>query len=164
MSIGELPIYPVLCYMLTCSSVFCPDKKVNYFHDRTQDQRVALRLKCITRFRDTFGTPDHTLSQAPPPSSASSHNRTTSSTSAPSSKWASSRSYTPVSSTENVPYDTMEAYLAEPLVPSAQIAAAGGILAWWEMQQVTRPRITKMAIAYLTAPGTSFPAPAVTLH
>lgn len=49
----------------------------------------------------------------------------------------------------------MAAYLAEPRVPTVQIQAAGGILEWWERQRSTRPRVTAMAIAYLTSPGKS---------
>ena len=47
----------------------------------------------------------------------------------------------------------MEAWLAEPPIPESVIRAAGGPLAWWEVQRETRPRLTRMALAYLTAPG-----------
>ena len=47
----------------------------------------------------------------------------------------------------------MEAWLSEPPIPTSVVEAAGGPLAWWDIESKTRPRLARMGLAYLTAPG-----------
>lgn len=56
---------------------------------------------------------------------------------------------------EDLP-DSIEAYLNEPVTPKNAVIAAGGLLPWWETQRARRPNLTRMALAYLTAPGSIY--------
>lgn len=55
--------------------------------------------------------------------------------------------------TAEVDPDTIEAYLAAGPVHKADIDAAGGYLAYWEQAKGARPRLSRMALDFLTAPG-----------
>jgi hypothetical protein len=49
--------------------------------------------------------------------------------------------------------DTFEAYLADPRLPAAHIKEAGGVLKYWEQARASRPRLARMALDFLSAPG-----------
>jgi hypothetical protein len=49
--------------------------------------------------------------------------------------------------------DTIETYLAEPPIPKEVIKSSGGGLKYWESMISSRPKLAKMAIDFLSAPG-----------
>ena len=49
--------------------------------------------------------------------------------------------------------DTMEGYLAEPRISDTELTHAGGPLLYWEAALPTRPRLARMALDFLSAPG-----------
>lgn len=59
------------------------------------------------------------------------------------------------SSTSNTDRDSIETYLSTPLVDIDDIKAAGGYLKYWQSQLGKRPRLARMALDFLTAPGMS---------
>ncbi|TEB21369.1 hypothetical protein FA13DRAFT_1671238, partial [Coprinellus micaceus] len=68
------------------------------------------------------------------------------------SKWASSfDSFVGNSSLESSS-DTLEAYLAAPVVSGEEIQRSGGRLAYWEQSLATRPRLARFALDHLSAP------------
>lgn len=58
----------------------------------------------------------------------------------------------------STPPDSIEAYLEASCVPRAEIAAAGGVLQYWENARATRPRLAQMALDFLSAPASSVDA------
>ncbi|KAG8903891.1 hypothetical protein FRC01_008939, partial [Tulasnella sp. 417] len=146
------------CDIYEISLVLCPDKRLGYFRTQGSMDIPRLRNKCISGFKRFNPTPATTTStaseshQAPSMPSLSNY--------ASASVWALSHSYTSgytLDEGEEQP-DSIEAYLDEPATPKAAIAAAGGLLCWWESQRKRRPNLTRMALAYLTAPATSVDA------
>jgi hypothetical protein len=56
------------------------------------------------------------------------------------------------------PADSIEAYLAAPLMAESDLTDAdggyrAGLLRHWENTLATRPRLARMALDYLSAPG-----------
>lgn len=47
----------------------------------------------------------------------------------------------------------MEGYLAEPRISDTELTHAGGPLLYWEAALPTRPRLARMALDFLSAPG-----------
>jgi hypothetical protein len=50
--------------------------------------------------------------------------------------------------------DTIDGYLAEPIVNNNEIEQAGGILGYWEQALSTRPRVARYAFDNISAPDT----------
>ncbi|KAG2063005.1 hypothetical protein BDR04DRAFT_955865, partial [Suillus decipiens] len=50
--------------------------------------------------------------------------------------------------------DSLESYLNSPRVSKAEIISIGGVLQYWENARATRPRLSQMALDFLSAPGT----------
>lgn len=73
----------------------------------------------------------------------------------PARKWASSSRVVPQASHSP---DSIEAYLAAPVVSKSDLSEAeggyrAGVLAYWEKALPTRPRLARMALDFLSAPG-----------
>lgn len=49
--------------------------------------------------------------------------------------------------------DDIEDYFRSPLVQEGVISECGGVLAYWTSKLETRPRVARMALDYLSAPG-----------
>lgn len=49
--------------------------------------------------------------------------------------------------------DTIEAYSSEPRLEESVVNTFGSVLHYWEAQRKQRPRLAKLALAYLSAPG-----------
>jgi len=49
--------------------------------------------------------------------------------------------------------DSIEAYLDSPPTGKSEVTAAGGALKYWESLRTTRPRLARMAMDFLSAPG-----------
>ena len=47
----------------------------------------------------------------------------------------------------------MEGYLAEPRISDTELTHAGRPLLYWEAALPTRPRLARMALDFLSAPG-----------
>lgn len=47
----------------------------------------------------------------------------------------------------------MDAYLAEPRISDTELLQAKGPLLYWEAALLTRPRLARMALDFLSAPG-----------
>jgi hypothetical protein len=67
------------------------------------------------------------------------------------SKWATPHHSTTTPSAHHP--DTIDAYLESPPLTAQELEQAGGPLAYWERALVTRPRLARMALDFLTAPG-----------
>lgn len=61
----------------------------------------------------------------------------------------------PVAPLSDFPPDSIEAYLSSPCVATSDIEEAGGVLSYWEKALKTRPRLARMALDFLSAPGMS---------
>jgi hypothetical protein len=125
----------------------CPNRKVHWFETnedwRTEDAAEVKRLVAAW-WRESYA-PAHT----PPTTQISvdqARNR-------PKSVWASSYRSSSMSAVYDI--DSLETYLASPLVSETDIAQAGGLLLYWEQARANRPKLAKMALDFLTAPGTS---------
>jgi hypothetical protein len=70
------------------------------------------------------------------------------------SRWASA--YCSNETHSMFPEDSLEAYLEAPPVTPDVIRQAGGVLAYWEQAQKTRPHLARMALDYLSAPGQKY--------
>ena len=49
--------------------------------------------------------------------------------------------------------DSIENYLDSPPIPKSEVKAAGGVLKYWENSRTTRPKLARMALDFLSAPG-----------
>ena len=49
--------------------------------------------------------------------------------------------------------NTREGYLAEPRISDTELTHAGRPLLYWEAALLTRPRLARMALDFLSAPG-----------
>lgn len=146
------------CDIYEISLVLCPDKRLAYFRGRGSTDILRLRSKCISGFKRFNPTPSTTTTTAS--GSGQTVSMPSISNYGSTSVWASSHSYTSnyaLDEGEDQP-DSIEAYLDEPPTPKAAIVVAGGLLHWWESQRKRRPNLTRMALAYLTAPATSVDA------
>lgn len=55
------------------------------------------------------------------------------------------------------PYDDIETYLTEPVLPQNAIIAAGGYLSYWTTaSKKVRPFLAQMALDFISAPGKLF--------
>jgi hypothetical protein len=66
--------------------------------------------------------------------------------------WASSHRTNSLASIIHDP-DSIEAYLTAPQVSTEDVQQAGGLLNYWEQARKSRPRLARMALDFLTAPG-----------
>ncbi|KAG8687336.1 hypothetical protein FRC11_007416 [Ceratobasidium sp. 423] len=55
-------------------------------------------------------------------------------------------------------FDHQESYLETPIVPAYVLRRYGGVIPYWNAQLERRPRLTRMALDYLTAPASSVDA------
>src|SRR4051812_34420955 len=69
------------------------------------------------------------------------------------SVWASAFRTSSASSAIQHDPDSIEAYLSTPQVSEQDIDQAGGVLAYWEQARETRPKLARMALDFLSAPG-----------
>lgn len=60
---------------------------------------------------------------------------------------------TQTGSNNSYPLDSIQRYLADPIVQSDAIHDAGGYMAYWEKASVWQPQLARMAIDFLSAPG-----------
>ena len=67
-------------------------------------------------------------------------------------RWASSFQRASTSTSANNP-DSIEAYLSAPIMSSEDLKVSGGPLVYWEQARRTRPRLARMALDFLSAPG-----------
>ena len=49
--------------------------------------------------------------------------------------------------------NSIEAYLDSQTIAKSEVTAAGGALKYWESLRTTRPRLARMALDFLSAPG-----------
>lgn len=124
----------------------CPDKKLEWFQtnpgwrpeDRLEADRVVRR-----RWAETYATREG-LETTPAANQIQ-----------PVRKWASSSRA--ILQTSHSP-DSIEAYLAAPVVSKSDLSEAeggyrAGVLAYWEKALPTRPRLARMTLDFLSAPG-----------
>jgi hypothetical protein len=49
--------------------------------------------------------------------------------------------------------DTIDGYLEGPVISDENLKQAGGVLKYWEQALPSRPRVARMALDFLSAPG-----------
>jgi hypothetical protein len=53
----------------------------------------------------------------------------------------------------STPADELDLFWASPIVPTAEIETAGGVILWWYSKRTQYPTLWQFAVDYLTASG-----------
>ncbi|KDQ06944.1 hypothetical protein BOTBODRAFT_120729, partial [Botryobasidium botryosum FD-172 SS1] len=130
---GECEVYQI-------ALILCPDKKLKWFTDnnRSADEIEEARKTITHQFNESYNT-----NPAAPPASVSA---------APKRSHSKYLQDLPSAGTLQDD-DTIAAYLDEPLLSQKMIEDGGGYLAYWERARERRPKLSQMALDFLSAPG-----------
>lgn len=112
----------------------CPDRKLKWYTDRGYEID-SIRSRVVSRFEELY--PD-TSTEARLPNNSQRIRNTLAAAPVPSNT------------------DTIQAYLDSPVVSRDVLTQHGGVIPYWNNELTCRPRLARMALNYLTAPGKSF--------
>ncbi|EUC53992.1 hypothetical protein RSOL_025900, partial [Rhizoctonia solani AG-3 Rhs1AP] len=125
----------------TIAVVMCPDRKLKWFTESNYSVE-PIRAQVVACFMELF--PDiNDAQQHPTRAHVRQGNIYT--------QRHGSNSAAPVQPDT----DSIYSYLETPVVPSDVIRQYGGVIPYWNAQLDSRPRLARMALDYLTAPGKS---------
>ncbi|KAJ6556343.1 hypothetical protein B0H19DRAFT_1293404, partial [Mycena capillaripes] len=137
------------CEVYSIAIVMFPDKKLDWFRSRKWKDEDIERIKklAIDRWEESYKAFSK-VSTAPPTAEASS----SASAGERRNRWKVVP--TTITTTPNGP-DTIQAYLAEPPISTSSLAALGGPISYWFLQEESTPSLARMGSDFCSAPGMS---------
>lgn len=132
----------------------CPHWKLDFFKHRGRNSQdiERIRARVVTRFY-AWNPPPGPSNIVSPQHTAPNTGLASQSTGPKKSIWSSVKAAGTMPVPQLVDPDTIEHYLSEPRLEENAVNTFGGVLHYWESQKKLRPRLAKLALAYLSAPG-----------
>lgn len=131
----------------------CPDRKLKWFQDKgCPDQEIqAIRQLVVNRWTESYKPTEQITALSSTPSTASVSSPSSSQTSRY-SKY-SKLPLTPAIAPAPSDADTIEAYLAEPVITGEELSRIGGVMKYWYAKETNHPSLARMASDFCSAPG-----------